>query len=65
MGIAHRDIKPANVLLFSTGEMKICDFGVSKEVSSNTVFRTITGTPPYFSYELVEAYKRSAQSGRK
>lgn len=34
--IVHRDIKPSNVLIFSGDVAKLSDFGISKELDSNT-----------------------------
>jgi len=31
-GIMHRDLKPANVLINSDSQVKICDFGIAREV---------------------------------
>ena len=31
-GIMHRDIKPANLLISSTSEVRICDFGLSRDM---------------------------------
>ncbi len=44
----HRDIKPANVLMNSKGEVKLTDFGISKELDmTNQLASTQLGTVSY------------------
>ena len=49
--IVHRDIKPANILFSENGDLKICDFGVSKYLTFCKITKTLIGTPYFMSPE--------------
>ncbi len=44
--LMHRDIKPSNILINSTGEIKVCDFGISG-FTTNSVCSTFKGCQRY------------------
>ena len=61
-GIVHRDLKPANIVLTSTGQVKILDFGLAKQVARDAETRsaltgqgTTLGTIGYMSPEQARA----------
>ncbi|KAA6392787.1 MAG: putative Serine/threonine-protein kinase TIO, partial [Streblomastix strix] len=61
--IIHRDLKPQNILINSSGQIKVCDFGFARALSRSTVCLTsVKGTPLYMPPELVmeQPYDKSA-----
>ncbi|HVR83883.1 MAG TPA: protein kinase, partial [Planctomycetota bacterium] len=60
-GIVHRDLKPANILMTSSGEPKVGDFGLAHLIESpEQLTRTGTsmGTPLYMSPEQVQGHSK-------
>ncbi|XP_054564975.1 dual specificity mitogen-activated protein kinase kinase 4 isoform X8 [Eptesicus fuscus] len=52
--IIHRDIKPSNILLDRSGNIKLCDFGISGQLVDSIAKTRDAGCRPYMAPERID-----------
>ena len=59
--IIHRDIKPENIFCSKTGNYKLGDFGIAREMSGTSAM-TRVGTPAYMAPEIAKGFAYNSKA---
>ena len=59
--LIHRDLKPHNILLSTSGNIKITDFGFVKHLENQDMSSTLCGSPLYMAPEILKRQKYSSK----
>ena len=61
--ILYRDLKPENILIYSDGHIKLSDFGLARENSTDGIVKkSFCGSPSYLSPEMIQKRESSTAS---
>jgi eukaryotic-like serine/threonine-protein kinase len=65
LNVLHRDLKPSNIMLTEEGQVKVCDFGIARQIKESMTRLTgqgISGTLPYMSPEQLRGKRTDQRS---